>query len=390
MSSDEFLPASAVNAKSKKLARQAASKPTVSSSTKKAKGKGKAASASASAPSSHLLSTQPGDADADDDLMADVERVPLDAGVEPRRKVGSAHAGDADAAMATEQGDAEDDADDAVMIDPSQLPTPVTRVPIAQLEAQAAAASDPNSLSFAPVKNHNQAGLTQRRKIAIPPHRMTPLKRDWIKIYTPLVEECGLQVRMNVHKRQIEMKVRTLLSAERAAPEARIDRMLLTRAQTSKHTPHPSSLTRAADFMAAYCTGFAVEDAIAMLRMEELYIVRSRPSSLLLPPILTPSLHTAGIFRGQGRQDAARGPPLSRHRPSGRARGQDALHHRELVPHPHRPRRLEDHDPRHVRQHCRRARGHLGPHPRFAPGQGYVLASSLGLLLSPSTASPVC
>ncbi|GAA5840456.1 hypothetical protein JCM9279_007331 [Rhodotorula babjevae] len=241
MSSDEFLPASAVNAKSKRLARQAASKPTTSTSTKKAKGKGKA---SAGAP--HLLSTQPAGADdAGDDLMADIERVPLDAGVEPRTKVGSAAAGDADAAMDAQDDD--DDADDAVMIDPSQLPVPVTRTPIAQLEAAAAAAADPNSLSFAPVKNHNQAGLTQRRKIAIPPHRMTPLKRDWIKIYTPLVEECGLQVRMNVHKRQIEMK-------------------------TSKHTPHPSSLTRAADFMSAYCTGFAVEDAIAMLRMEELYI----------------------------------------------------------------------------------------------------------------------
>ncbi|GAA5899737.1 hypothetical protein JCM8208_004550 [Rhodotorula glutinis] len=241
MSSDEFLPASAVNAKSKRLARQAASKPTTSTSTKKAKGKGKAP---AGAP--HLLSTQPGAAQDDaDDLMGDIERVPLDAGVEPRHKVGSAAAGDADAAMDAEEDD--DDADDAVMIDPSQLPVPVTRTPIAQLEAAAAAAADPNSLSFAPVKNHNQSGLTQRRKISIPPHRMTPLKRDWIKIYTPLVEECGLQVRMNVHKRQIEMK-------------------------TSKHTPHPSSLTRAADFMSAYCTGFAVEDAIAMLRMEELYI----------------------------------------------------------------------------------------------------------------------
>lgn len=214
MSSDEFLPASAVNAKSKRLARQAASKPTTSTSTKKAKGKGKATASGAP----HLLSTQPAGQDDADDLMADIERVPLDAGVEPSRKVGSAASGDADAAMDAQQDDDDDDADDAVMIDPSQLPVPVTRTPIAQLEAAAAAAADPNSLSFAPVKNHNQAGLTQRRKIAIPPHRMTPLKRDWIKIYTPLVEECGLQVRMNVHKRQIEMKVRPLLSLQPSLP----------------------------------------------------------------------------------------------------------------------------------------------------------------------------
>ncbi|GJN92525.1 hypothetical protein Rhopal_005555-T1 [Rhodotorula paludigena] len=247
MSSDGFLPASAATAKSKKLARQAASRPTTSSTTAavKAKGKGKA---SARGAEPHLLSTQPGQAD-DDFLDDEFEREPLDAGVEPKRALGgAAAAGDADAAM-DEDGAGADDEDDAVMIDPSQLPTPVVRTPIAQLEASAAASSssDPNLLSFAPVKNHGQAGLTQKRKIGIPPHRMTPLKRDWIKIYTPLVEECGLQVRMNVHKRQVEMK-------------------------TSKHTPHPSSLTRAADFLSAYCMGFAVEDAIAMLRLEEIYV----------------------------------------------------------------------------------------------------------------------
>ncbi|BGP10217.1 pre-rRNA-processing protein pno1 [Rhodotorula toruloides] len=247
--SDGFLPAHATSAKAKKHARQQASKPTTSSSTAKAKGKGKASAAS---PAPHLLSTQP--SQGVDDMMEDFERVPLDEGVERRKAVGgqAVAAGEADAAMAVEEGAAGtggDDEDDAVMIDPSQLPTPVVRTPIASLEANAAASSssDPNSLSFAPVTHHNASGLTQRRKISIPPHRMTPLKRDWIKIYTPLVEECGLQVRMNVQKRQIEMK-------------------------TSKHTPHPSALTRAADFLSAYCLGFAVEDAIAMLRMEELYI----------------------------------------------------------------------------------------------------------------------
>ena len=36
---------------------------------------------------------------------------------------------------------------------------------------------------------------------------MTPLKRDWPKIYSPLVDECGLMVRMNVNRKSIEMKV---------------------------------------------------------------------------------------------------------------------------------------------------------------------------------------
>jgi RNA-binding protein PNO1 len=45
------------------------------------------------------------------------------------------------------------------------------------------------------------------RRIPIPPHRMTPLKREWVNLYTPMVEMLGLQVRMNVKRRCVEMKV---------------------------------------------------------------------------------------------------------------------------------------------------------------------------------------
>lgn len=47
----------------------------------------------------------------------------------------------------------------------------------------------------------------QLRKVPIPPHRMTPLKNEWHKIYTPLVEMAKLQVRMNVKRKTVEIKV---------------------------------------------------------------------------------------------------------------------------------------------------------------------------------------
>lgn len=47
----------------------------------------------------------------------------------------------------------------------------------------------------------------QLRKVPIPPHRMTPLKNEWPKIYTPLVEMAKLQVRMNVKRKTVEIKV---------------------------------------------------------------------------------------------------------------------------------------------------------------------------------------
>ena len=46
------------------------------------------------------------------------------------------------------------------------------------------------------------------RSVPVPPHRFTPLKESWLKIYTPIVEHMQLQVRMNVRAKRVEIKVR--------------------------------------------------------------------------------------------------------------------------------------------------------------------------------------
>jgi RNA-binding protein PNO1 len=48
---------------------------------------------------------------------------------------------------------------------------------------------------------------SESRRVPIPPHRMTPVKRDWVNIFGPLTEILGLQVRMNVHRRCVELRV---------------------------------------------------------------------------------------------------------------------------------------------------------------------------------------
>ena len=103
--------------------------------------------------------------------------------------------------------------------------------------------------SFAPI---SQTALTdttkgQLRRIPIPPHRMTPLKNDWHKIYTPLVEMAGLMVRMNVKRRMVEIK-------------------------SSKHTSEHGILQKGADFVKAFALGFEADDAIALLRMDDLFV----------------------------------------------------------------------------------------------------------------------
>ena len=53
-----------------------------------------------------------------------------------------------------------------------------------------------------------QASLkSEMRRIPIPPHRMSPLKKDWINIFGPLTEILGLQVRMNVQRKAVEIRV---------------------------------------------------------------------------------------------------------------------------------------------------------------------------------------
>lgn len=113
-----------------------------------------------------------------------------------------------------------------------------------------------DTLQFAPVSAASLAAAqasagsvakSQLRKIPIPPHRMSPLKRDWPKIYTPLVEQANLMVRMNPRTRSVEIK-------------------------TSKHTDDLGVLQKAADFVKAYALGFDADDALALLRLDDLYV----------------------------------------------------------------------------------------------------------------------
>ncbi|MCJ1415021.1 pre-rRNA-processing protein pno1 [Xylographa parallela] len=100
---------------------------------------------------------------------------------------------------------------------------------------------------FPPAKNVDGQHISETRKVLIPPHRMTPLKNSWPKIYPPLVEHLKLQVRMNIKSRAVELR-------------------------TSKHTIDSGALQKGEDFVKAFSLGFETDDAIALLRLDDLYI----------------------------------------------------------------------------------------------------------------------
>ena len=90
-------------------------------------------------------------------------------------------------------------------------------------------------------------GKSEFRRVAVPQNRYTPLRKDWMSLYTPIVEQLKLDVRMNPRNRSVELK-------------------------TSEHTEDIEVLQKAVDFLKAYFLGFAVSDALAMLRVEDLFV----------------------------------------------------------------------------------------------------------------------
>lgn len=97
--------------------------------------------------------------------------------------------------------------DDELMVDFDQ---PESSSSTSHIMPPSSTQLDPSLPAFTALSASQQAldMKDEFRRVPIPPHRMTPLKKEWINIYTPLVEMAGLQVRMNVKRKCIEIKVR--------------------------------------------------------------------------------------------------------------------------------------------------------------------------------------
>ena len=106
----------------------------------------------------------------------------------------------------------------------------------------------PAKPNFQPLKAHEISdGQVQFRKVTVPQHRYTPLKKAWLEIYNPIYEQMKIDIRMNLKKRRVELKTRY-------------------------DTPDISNLQKSADFVHAFMLGFDTCDAVALLRLDELYV----------------------------------------------------------------------------------------------------------------------
>jgi len=90
-------------------------------------------------------------------------------------------------------------------------------------------------------------GKTEFRRVRCPPHRLTPLRNQWENIMSPIVEFLKLQIRFNAKNRCVELK-------------------------TCELTEDPGAAQKGADFIEAFMMGFEIQDAVALLRLDDLYI----------------------------------------------------------------------------------------------------------------------
>lgn len=89
--------------------------------------------------------------------------------------------------------------------------------------------------------------LVQVRRISVPSHRFAPLKKHWMELVEPIVKHMKLQIRMNVGRRCVELKM---------APT----------------TPEVAYLQKGADFVRSFMLGFEIQDGIALLRLDDLFL----------------------------------------------------------------------------------------------------------------------
>lgn len=90
--------------------------------------------------------------------------------------------------------------------------------------------------------------FVELRRIPVPVNRLAPLKNAWVEVIKPLVEVLKIQIRMNPRKRCVEI---------RAGP----------------NTEEPSTyLQKAAEYIRAFLLGFVTADALALLRMDDLFL----------------------------------------------------------------------------------------------------------------------
>ncbi|CAJ1035100.1 RNA-binding protein, putative [Leishmania panamensis] len=125
-------------------------------------------------------------------------------------------------------------------------------------DGAAAASSVADGETKAPAAKTAAASFVREtRSIKIPHHRFPPLKKVWMEVYTPIVEQCRLEIRMNLKTRSVDLRTSPSTSPAEGDQSVAASKVMLQKAE---------------DFVKSVIAGFDVRDAVALLRMDDVYI----------------------------------------------------------------------------------------------------------------------
>ncbi|XP_044010022.1 RNA-binding protein pno1-like [Aphidius gifuensis] len=97
------------------------------------------------------------------------------------------------------------------------------------------------------VTSASGGGGGEQRQIPVPNHRKNALEENWIKIITPIVEHLSLQIMVT-------------------------PRFTLIKLRTGPETTDIANIQKAEDFIRAFLLGFDINDAIALIRLDDLFV----------------------------------------------------------------------------------------------------------------------
>eukprot|EP00922_Rhytidocystis_sp_ex-Travisia-forbesii_P028533 GHVS01041884.1.p1 GENE.GHVS01041884.1~~GHVS01041884.1.p1 ORF type:complete len:216 (-),score=52.65 GHVS01041884.1:117-764(-) len=89
--------------------------------------------------------------------------------------------------------------------------------------------------------------MSELRRVPVPPHRYSPLRSHWVELIDPLVNHLLLHVRMNPKRKCVELK-------------------------NSPQTTEVCMLQKGADYVKAFMLGFDIQDAVALLRLDDIFL----------------------------------------------------------------------------------------------------------------------
>ena len=119
---------------------------------------------------------------------------------------------------------------------------------LSKLETVQQKTNDGDQIEFDKIKVADLATRgSEYRKIPVPRHRFTPLRQNWDSILKTLVEHMKLQVRMNTKRKVVELR-------------------------TGPATVDVGAIQKGADFLKCFMLGFDLQDSVAVLRLDDLYL----------------------------------------------------------------------------------------------------------------------